>query len=747
MNRSVLRLTILGLTVAVAAGCADQAQQPSEPSSIPSAAPATPSMLAYAIPSCPSTQDSAQKSIDQLLPQLFAPGNARRGKAQGLSNHMEKARKDGAAATADTYSDSLINFALQQYYSGQLLNQGSDLAGTQQRLVSFITYIYCFNGVLAAARLRPAPQRPELGPDPQQHADHRRHHVSENAGVKVEQGDVPTTVFGTYVSIIKTTSPLPTSLDWYGIDGYKAGAFEFIADPAVVFTEGVLTGVCISYDDAIVTSVADLRLAHTAPTDPAAITGTVVTTAGGSIEIGAPVSTSPLGLNCTPLPVASRSAFGRALQHFASVFLPEYLAATTKGGSVGSTPKTFSPFAVVDTKLNATGSGPASPQYIPVGNTSISASASVAVKTRHDNTPITGIKVAFKPFASFAPDSVPTAGATGTASSTWTLVEGTNNATAEPAVPLGFTSAVTFSVNAIQENDARLRRARDGPQRATGYAVSEPDVHGQRRQWSRLLLVGSNRWSPAGRPYPELLDRCPQRYSHRDRVVQLHSQGQQRHPDPVQVVLDGRGTPAGHDHDNLAAPVGHARRLLLKELGGERRRRDLRLGPRDRQQPAGRPRSLGRRCHQRHTLGARHLQLQRDRNERHRCHGREQHEDVLALGHQSHVHQSDVQRGAIEEPLLRRQCAHDAGNRGKGHGPERQPAHGRARDHGGGHEQRCQGGRQSVLGRLQWRVRQLRRADDQQDRRLCPDHLDRHTVAAFYEHIGEVHDLAVLLMT
>lgn len=453
MNRSVLRLTILGLTVAIAAGCADQAPQPSEPSSIPFAAPATPSMLAYAIPSCPSTRDSAQKFIDNFLPQLFAPGDARRGKAQGYSNNMEQARENNNATTADTYADSLINFTLQQYYSGQLLNQGSDLEGAQQRLVSFITYIYCYNGY------SPLPDF-DLLLSAQNSVLIRNGTPTTvvtstlgDAGVKVDQGDVPTSVFGTYVSIVKTTDPLPTSLDWYGIDGYKAGAFEFIADPAVVFTDAVLAGVCISYDDAIVTSVADLRLAHTAPTNPADVApgNHVVTTAGGSIEIGDPESTSPLGLSCDPLPVASRSSFGRALQQFASVFLPEYLAAVTKGGSVGTTVKTFSPFAVVDTKLDATGTGPAPPQYIPVGNTSISASASVAVKTRHDDTPITGIKVAFKPFASFAPDSVPTAGVTGTASSTWTLVGGTNNGTAEPAVPLGFTSAVTFSVNAVQQ--------------------------------------------------------------------------------------------------------------------------------------------------------------------------------------------------------------------------------------------------------------------------------------------------------
>ena len=86
----------------------------------------------------------------------------------------------------------------------------------------------------------------------------------KHAGVKINQGDVPATVngqpfFGTYVFVVKTTNPLPTSLDWYGIDGYKAGAFEFVTDPEVTFTNPVLTGVCISYDDAIVTSPNDIR--------------------------------------------------------------------------------------------------------------------------------------------------------------------------------------------------------------------------------------------------------------------------------------------------------------------------------------------------------------------------------------------------------------------------------------------------------------------------------------------------------
>jgi len=461
MTRFIRNLALVSVTAALATGCSDQLQQPTEPRA-PSVAFSQAAPLSYTIPDCPATQDSAQKAIDQLLPQLFAPGNGRRGKAQGYSNNMEKARHNGNASLADSYSDSLINFGLQQYYSGQLLSQNSDLAGTQQRLVSFITYIYCFNGY------SPMPDRALF--DRLLSANNTvliRNSTpttvvndnTGNSGVKVVQGDVPTTVFGTYVSIVRTAVPLPTSLDWYGLDGYKLGAFEFMADPAVTFTEPVLTGVCINYDNSVVTSPSDLRLAHAVAADYTPLgDNKVITTAGGTIEIGAPASTTDLatlGLNCTPLNISSTSLFGRALQQFARALLPQQLLAGTTGGGVGTSVKTFSPFGVVDIRLAITSTGPSSPLYTPLNSSTATAPVTVSVTTRNGHTPIDGIPVTFATGtagSSFNP-AVPPTDATGTASSTWTLVAGTNTGTGTPAEsPLVFTpSAADFSVDVIQE--------------------------------------------------------------------------------------------------------------------------------------------------------------------------------------------------------------------------------------------------------------------------------------------------------
>lgn len=478
MKHPLRHLILLSALAAFVAGCADQAQQPNEPAASgaktpagTTVLPAAPHMaLSYTVPECPSTQDSAQKAVDQLLPQLFAPGNARRGKAQGLSNDMERARYAGNTSLADIKADSLINFALQQYYSGQLLNQNSDLAGTQQRLVSFITYVYCFNGysplpdfdallnALTSVLIRNETPTTVVT-DP-----------SKFAGTKINQGDVPATVngepfFGTYISVVRTTNPLPTSLDWYGVDGYKAGAWEFISDPVVTFTNPVLVGVCINYDDAIVTSASDLRVAHTAPTDPSAIVpgNYVVTTAGGSIEIGALASITPLALACTPLPVQTASAFGRTMERIAGLFLPQYALAGTTGGGVGSTVSKYSPFAGVDIRLTTTSTGPSSPQYIPLNSTTTTATATVTAKTRNSQAGISGIPVTFATSttgSSFSPAS-PSTDANGTASSTWTLVAGSNTGTGTPSLaPLVFTpAAANFSVNVIQETALSF----DGP--------------------------------------------------------------------------------------------------------------------------------------------------------------------------------------------------------------------------------------------------------------------------------------------
>jgi hypothetical protein len=501
MNRFLRHLALVSVTAAIATGCSDQIQQPSEPRTTPPALATTFTVYPYNIPDCPSTQDSAQKAIDQLLPQLFAPGNARRGKAQGLSNNMEKARKNGNGSLADTYADSLINFALQQYYSGQLLNQSSDLQRTQQRLVSFITYIYCFNGY------SPMPDHALF--DQLLSANNSVlirngtpttvvNDNTGNSGVRVVQGDVPTTVFGTYVSIVRTGVPLPTSLDWYGLDGYKLGAFEFRADPAVSFTEPVLTGVCINYDNSVVTSPSDLRLAHAVPFGSTPTAGNnVITTAGGTIEVGAPASTTDLatlGLNCTPLAIASNTFFGRALQQFARALLPQQLLAGTTGGSVGTSVKTFSPFGVVDIRLAVTSTGPTPPVYIPLNSTTTTAPVTVVTKTRNGHTAIDGVQVTFATSttgSSFSPAVAPT-DATGTASSTWTLVAGTNTGTGTPSeAPLVFTpSAANFSINVIQETTLSF----DGP------ATLDPGVQGTAYSATFTASggIGTYSWSSTG---------------------------------------------------------------------------------------------------------------------------------------------------------------------------------------------------------------------------------------------------------
>ncbi len=411
-----------------------------------------PSMLVVLPAEC-ATEARAQGAIDSLLPQLFGPGGGRRGKAQGYSNAIEKSRRDGDTAVAQDNVDSLVNFTLSTYYAKNLI--GGQSTATQDRVVKFIYLLYCSNnispipdlsGIFSAGNtvlIRNSTPTTVVN-DP-----------LDSAAVQVEHGEVPSTIFGTFVSVYKTTNPLPTSLDWYGIDGYKQGAFEFVANPAVTFTSPVLTGVCISYDADIV-SPTDLRLAHGVETGYVSVVpgNSVVTTSGGTIEIGAYSDPGPLGLACDPLPappVAAKSVFGRALQQLARVFVPGPLFAAVGGGGTGSQVVKFSPFAAVDVKLAMAGSGPASPQYIAVGDSQTTAPVSVTVKTRKGLTPISGVSVSFAPGTAFSPASAAT-GADGSAGSSWTLKAGTNSATATSgAAPFVFVPAVaSFSVNAIQ---------------------------------------------------------------------------------------------------------------------------------------------------------------------------------------------------------------------------------------------------------------------------------------------------------
>ncbi len=442
-----------------------------------------------------ATEARAQGAIDSLLPQLFGPGGGRRGKAQGYSNGIVKARRDGNTSLAQTDVDSLINFTLSTYYAGNLI--GGQSAATQERVVKFIYLLYCSNnispvpdlsGIFGAQNsvLIRNSSPTTLVSDP-----------LDSAAVEVEHGEVPSTIFGTFVSVYKTTNPLPTSLDWYGIDGYKQGAWEFVANPAVTFTAPVLTGVCIQYDPDIA-SYSDLRLAHGVEAGYVSVVpgNSVLTTAGGTIEIGAYSDPGPLGLACDPLPppvVAARSVVGRLLQQFAGLIVPGNLFAGVAGGGTGSQVVKFSPFAAVDIKLALSSSGPSSPQNIPVGSTSVTAPVSVTLTTRNGHTPIGGIAVAFDPPAQFSAASV-TTDISGTAASLWTLVAGPNTASATPAAaPLTFVpAAASFAVTAVQLTPPSITTASlpDG-QQTIAYGPATLAATGGTGSYNWALAPGS----------------------------------------------------------------------------------------------------------------------------------------------------------------------------------------------------------------------------------------------------------------
>jgi hypothetical protein len=444
MDRSLRYL--LAASALLISGCAGDQLAPAK-----TFRPAAVSPSSVVLP-CPSDPGG---TVDSLLPQLFKPGNGRRGTAQGYDNDIDKALRTGDQAGAELYADSLINFTLAQYFSNELIGGQSD--ETKQRVEAFFTALYCYIGLepidFSTLLLAENTKFIRFNSPPTEVS-------ADSAAVLVETGDVPTTVFGTFVSVYKTTNPLPTSLDWYGADGFKAGAYEFVSNPEVTFTNPVLVGVCIKFDDAVVGQT-DLRLAHHVPAGSSPTPGTdnyVVTTAGGTIEISEYVDPTPLFLvngECPPLPpppTAYRGLLGR-LRQFARLILPAQLYAGVSGGSTGGQVVKFSPFAAVDTKLNLSSTGPSSPQYMSLFSTAITKDVTATVVTRYNKhygntlTPINGVQVAFAPSASFAPASA-TTGTNGTATSTWTLVDGTNTATVTPSLGgLEFVPAqVTYDV-------------------------------------------------------------------------------------------------------------------------------------------------------------------------------------------------------------------------------------------------------------------------------------------------------------
>lgn len=484
MSRLSARLSLLALALLLAA-CGDRMPTEQAAPDVPAgprASGSRPQLLLSAADLPAECADSAasQRAIADLLPQLFRPGNGRRGEAQGINNEMEKAKRAGNGPLVRLKMDELINLTLDTYYANNLI--GGQSVETQERVLRLIYLLYCSNniqpipdlsGIFGAANtvlIRPVTP------------DTVVRDVNALAGVKIDLGDVPDEVdgvpfFGTFVSIVRSTSPLPTDLDWYGVDGFRAGAFEFVANPAVVFDEPVLTGVCLSYDDEIVTSPLDLRLAH--EVNPATYVpapgGVLYTSAAGSIELLEPQSTDPLDLACDPLPLPAIGLWGSTRGMLASVFLPGALSAGTTGGSRGGNVRTFSPFAAVDRVLTLSGTAPSS-ATIEAPATSTTVTAQASVRTRHPTalTPIPGVSVAFAPGGSFSPATGST-GATGSATSQWTLVAGSNSGSATPSrTGLAFSpTSVAYNATATVISEVVISTASPLPDAQRGQPYTQ----------------------------------------------------------------------------------------------------------------------------------------------------------------------------------------------------------------------------------------------------------------------------------
>lgn len=485
MLRHGAKLVLLALA-AVLIGCGDRT--PTDPGSpdrsgvVPVPAPGqSPSRLLSAADLPAECGDSALShcSVLDMIPQVFRAGSSAQRTADRLWHEMDQAKQQGDAALTQLRMDELINLALQQYYAGRLV--GGQSEQTQQRVLRYIYLLYCGNNI------RPIPDlssifgasntvlvRPTT-PDTVVRGE------DTVAAVKIDLGDVPDVVngqpfFGTYVSVVRTSEPLPTNLDWYGLDGFRAGAFEFITNPVVTFDEPVLAGICLQYDDAIVLSPADLWLAH--EVDPSSYTpspgGILYTSAAGSIELLEPRSTAPLGLSCDQLPLPVIGFTGSARAILGSLLLPPPLSAAGTGGSRGGNVRTFSPFAGVDRVLALSGSAPATDTILaPATSTTVTAQASV--RTRHPSaqTPVSGVTVNFAPATSFAPTSA-TTGTNGGVTSTWTLVGGSNTGTATPSrAGLAFTPAqVTYSANVIVLEEVAIETADPLPEAQEGSPYS-----------------------------------------------------------------------------------------------------------------------------------------------------------------------------------------------------------------------------------------------------------------------------------
>src|SRR5690242_5051037 len=133
--RPLYRYAWLAATLALAA-CSEVPNSPQTAQSPGTGVSAPKAMLSVTAPIQCTSPDSSQALVDKLVPQLFGPGQGRRGTAQVLSNRMDQARRNGDRAAELLYADSLVNYALQNYYAGNLI--GGQSTTTQQNLLNFI---------------------------------------------------------------------------------------------------------------------------------------------------------------------------------------------------------------------------------------------------------------------------------------------------------------------------------------------------------------------------------------------------------------------------------------------------------------------------------------------------------------------------------------------------------------------------------------------------------------------------------
>ena len=103
MKQSLRQLAFVSLVVAAVAGCADQAQQPSETTPATTKTPTGTvvrpgsTQMVFVSPACPATQVDVQKAVDQLLPQLFGTGQCAPRTGPGAQQrHGEGAERDNA---------------------------------------------------------------------------------------------------------------------------------------------------------------------------------------------------------------------------------------------------------------------------------------------------------------------------------------------------------------------------------------------------------------------------------------------------------------------------------------------------------------------------------------------------------------------------------------------------------------------------------------------------------------------------